>query len=122
MDSRTLRGALLVVTLFVLAMFLIVLAVNGVFEQPSKSSVTQIGTGSNADYDPDNISDETGYIYGSNLDAWMYDDTFWDAEQIGGGKYRDEDSEVTEEEKTYGEDNSRKYKDRRFEDYNSGNL
>lgn len=119
MDSKTLRGALLIVTLFVLAMFLIVLAANGVFDKPSKSIVSQANSSSD---NPEAIADNTGYIYGSDLNAWMYDDTFWDAEQIGGGKYQNEDSEEAEVEKTYGEDNSRKYKDRRFEDYNSGNF
>ena len=65
MDSKIIRRALLLVTLFVVAMFFVILWANGTFDKKQKnSSVTQTEA-------EEEVADENGYIYGSDLTAWM---------------------------------------------------
>ena len=87
MDSKTLRRALLLVTLFVAAVFLLILVFNGTFDKKHDSPVAMAET-------EEEICDENGYIYGSDLSAWMSDETFFDAYVIGDGKY-----DIKEEDK-----------------------
>ena len=80
MDSKILRRALLVVTLFVAIMFIIVLMANGVFNKKTSPQADL------ADAEEE-IADADGRIIGSDLDAWKYDETFFDETLIGDGKY-----------------------------------
>ena len=91
MDSKIIRRALLLVTLFVVAMFFIILWANGTFDKKQKTPVvaqTEV---------EEEVADENGYIYGSDLTAWMNDETFFDARVIGGGKYEVVATEEKEE-------------------------
>jgi len=82
MDSRVLRRALLIVTLFALLIFFVVLAANGYgFNKKSKVEVAET-----TEVEED-IAEEDGMIKGSDLSAWMYDETFFDEVLIGDGKY-----------------------------------
>ncbi len=82
MDSKILRRALLTVTLFVAIVFIIILMVNGVFDKSTKSHATIASEQSDGP-----IADKDGRIIDSDLDAWKYDETFFDENLIGGGKY-----------------------------------
>lgn len=83
MDSKLLRRALLLVTLFVAFIFILILWLNGVFSPKQEpSSVKNAST--------DVVADESGMIIGSDLDAWKSDETFFDAKKIGDGKYENE--------------------------------
>ena len=81
MDSKILRRALLVVTLFVAIIFIIILLLNGVFD--TGKSVATVTT----EESDGPVADKDGRIVGSDLDAWKYDETFFDENLIGGGKY-----------------------------------
>ena len=83
MDSKLLRRALLLVTLFVAFIFILILWLNGIFVPKQDSS-----SGKNAS--TDTVADESGMIIGSDLDAWKSDETFFDANKIGDGKYENE--------------------------------
>ena len=83
MDSKLLRRALLLVTLFVAFIFILILWLNGIFVPKQDSS-----SGKNAS--TDTVADESGMIIGSDLDAWKSDETFFDAKKIGDGTYENE--------------------------------
>ena len=75
MDSRMLRYALLVVTLFVGSVFVLMLGINGYLTpQEQKEPVVQAVVVEEEKVEAD------GRIKGSDLSAWMYDDTFFDEE------------------------------------------
>lgn len=86
MDSRVLRQAMLCVTLFVVTLFLAILAINGVFDRTKPANTVETEVVAEAEIAED------GMINGSDIYAWMSDETFFDEEKIGNGKY-----EVTEE-------------------------
>ena len=92
MDSKLIVRAMLIVTLLFAAIFTIILYVNGFIG--NKKSATQVKTVEEAKIDTD-IAEADGRIKGSDLDAWMHDETFFDARLIGGGKYQ-----RTEEQET----------------------
>ena len=76
MDSKLLRYALLIVTLFVGTVFLLVLAVNGYFTKKTVDTVVVQETTAE-----DDEVEADGRVKGSDLSAWMYDDTFFDEEK-----------------------------------------
>lgn len=82
MDSKVLVKAMLIVTLFVAMMFAVILLVNGYGTEKNKK---------NELFEPktteDSVAEEDGRIKGSDLYAWMNDETFFDEEKIGDGKY-----------------------------------
>ena len=76
MDSRMLRYALLVVTLFVGSVFVLMLGINGYLTpQEQKEPAVQAVVVEEEKVEAD------GRIKGSDLSAWMYDDTFFDEEK-----------------------------------------
>lgn len=76
MDSKLLRYALLIVTLFVGTVFFLMLAINGYFTNESvETAVIQETVVEDMDVEED------GRIKGSDLSAWMNDDTFFDEEK-----------------------------------------
>jgi len=83
MDSKMLRRALLMVTLFVAMVFVIIILIN----DNNKKSNTTANDSSIEEVD---IADENGMILGSDLKAWMNDETFFDAKVIGDGRYDNE--------------------------------
>lgn len=87
MDSRILRQAMLCVTLFVITVFLVILAVNGVFDRTRDN-----GSQNMQEETAEEPIAEDGLISGSDIYAWMGDETFFDEEKIGDGRY-----EITEE-------------------------
>ena len=76
MDSKLLRIAALVVTLFVGTVFLLMLLINGYFTPPKETPVVMQETVTEEDY-----VEEDGRVKGSDLSAWMDDDTFFDVEK-----------------------------------------
>ncbi len=75
MDSKLLRYALLVVTLFVGTVFVLMLGINGYFTQKdTQTAVTQ-------EVVVEEPVEEDGRVKGSDLSAWMNDDTFFDKEK-----------------------------------------
>lgn len=76
MDSKLLRFALLIVTLFVGTVFLMMLAMNGYFTPDTKEAAVVQETAEEDDY-----VEEDGRLKGSDLSAWMNDDTFFDEEK-----------------------------------------
>ena len=76
MDSKLLRFALLIVTLFVGTVFLLMLAINGYFTPKTQEAVVVQETVVEEDY-----VEEDGRLKGSDLSAWMNDDTFFDEER-----------------------------------------
>lgn len=76
MDSRMLRYALLVVTLFVGSVFVLMLGING-YLTPQEQKETVVQTVVKVE---DKVEAD-GRIKGSDLSAWMYDDTFFDEEK-----------------------------------------
>ncbi len=82
MDSKTLVKALLIVTLFVVTIFIVILSANGyIGSANSKSHEAASAT------DVEDMAEKDGRIKGSDLDAWKYDETFFDESLIGNGKY-----------------------------------
>lgn len=82
MDSRVLRRAMILVTLFVLMIFFLVLLLNGYgTKRKSKEEIFATNTSEESGIEED------GKIAGSDLYAWMNDETFFDADTIGDGKY-----------------------------------
>lgn len=81
MDSKILRRALLTVTLFVVMVFVVILLVNGYGINGKKKTVAP------KPVVEEDICEEDGMIKGSDLSAWMYDETFFDEETIGDGRY-----------------------------------
>ena len=75
MDSKLLRYALLIVTLFVGTVFLLMLAVNGYFSPKTVATAVVEETVAEEDVEED------GRIKGADLSAWMNDDTFFDEEK-----------------------------------------
>ena len=75
MDSRMLRYALLVVTLFVGSVFVLMLGMNG-YLSPKKEKVTAVQA-----VVVEEKVEADGRVKGANLSAWMYDDTFFDEEK-----------------------------------------
>lgn len=76
MDSRLLRNAILIVTLFVGTVFLLMLGINGYLSpQPEQAVMVQETVKEEA-------LEEDGRVKGSDLSAWMDDDTFFDAEKL----------------------------------------
>ena len=76
MDSRILRYAVLVVTLFVGSVFVLMLGINGYFTKNEiQPAVAQEAVAENE------YVEEDGYVKGSDLSAWMNDDTFFDVEK-----------------------------------------
>lgn len=88
MDSKVLIKAMLIVTLFVAMMFVIILLVNGYGRDNSKKRELFAEPVSE-----DSIAEEDGKIKGSDLNAWMQDETFFDEKKIGDGKYENENGE-----------------------------
>lgn len=76
MDSRMLRYALLVVTLFVGTIFVMMLGINGYFTPEDEQTIIVQETVEKEDY-----VEEDGRVKGSDLSAWMNDDTFFDEEK-----------------------------------------
>ena len=76
MDSKLLRIAALVVTLFVGTVFLLMLLINGYFTPPKETPVVMQETVTEEDY-----VEEDGRVKGSDLSAWMDDETFFDVEK-----------------------------------------
>lgn len=76
MDSKLLRFAVLIVTLFVGTVFVLMLAINGYFTKPETKAVVVQETTGEEDY-----VEEDGRVKGSDLSAWMNDDTFFDVEK-----------------------------------------
>ena len=75
MDSKLLRYALLIVTLFVGTIFVLMLGMNGYLTQ--KDTQTAVVQETVAE----DLVEEDGRIKGSDLSAWMNDDTFFDQEK-----------------------------------------
>lgn len=84
MDSKLLRKAMLYVTLFVGLLLLIILLVN---DRLGKKNVPVVENTDGEVTEYREAVDENGMIEGSDLYAWMGDETFFDAEKIGDGKY-----------------------------------
>ena len=76
MDSKLLRIAALIVTLFVGTVFLLMLLINGYFTPEKETQVVVQETVAQEDY-----VEEDGRVKGSDLSAWMNDDTFFDVEK-----------------------------------------
>lgn len=76
MDSKLLRYALLIVTLFVGTVFVLMLAMNGYFTNKSVDTVVVQETTAE-----DDKVEADGRVKGSDLSAWMYDETFFDEEK-----------------------------------------
>lgn len=75
MDSRLLRNAILIVTLFAGTVFLFMLGINGyLFSQQKQTVVVQETVNEDA-------LEEDGRVKGADLYAWMDDDTFFDVEK-----------------------------------------
>ena len=88
MDSRVLRRALLIVTLFVVTLFIVILGMNGYLGSgKGKSGATASAA------KEEETADKDGRIKGSDLNAWKYDETFFDPKLIGDGKYENMASE-----------------------------
>ena len=77
MDSKLLRYALLVVTLFVGTVFVLMLGING-YLSPKNTDSTQAVVQETVKED---FVEEDGRIKDSDLSAWMNDDTFFDEEK-----------------------------------------
>ena len=77
MDSKLLRYALLVVTLFVGTVFVLMLGING-YLSPRKTDSVQAVVQETV---KDDLVEEDGRIKGADLTAWMNDDTFFDDEK-----------------------------------------
>ena len=75
MDSKLLRYALLLVTLFAGTVFLLMLAVNGYFTKEEVTPAVVEETVAEEDVEED------GRVKGADLSAWMNDDTFFDEEK-----------------------------------------
>lgn len=75
MDSNLLRKSLLVVTLFIAVIFAVILAANGYLEKSSGNTVTE------TTQQDTEAADESGQVNGSDLSAWMSDETFFDVEK-----------------------------------------
>lgn len=75
MDSKLLRKALLIVTLFVGTVFVLMLGING-YLTPKEEPTAQI-----QETVQESMVEEDGRVKGSDLSAWMYDDTFFDKEK-----------------------------------------
>ncbi len=84
MDSKLLIKAMLFISLLFALIFFVILYANGYIGK-GKKTAKSIETVAEADPD---ITEEDGRIKGSDLNAWMYDETFFDAKLIGGGKYQ----------------------------------
>ena len=74
MDSKLLRFALLIVTLFVGTVFLLMLAVNGYFTPKAEKEAVAV----QETVEEDDYVEKDGRVKGANLSAWMNDDTFFD--------------------------------------------
>lgn len=85
MDSKMLRRALLAVTLFVLAVFVMILMLNG-YGSKKKKPAMQVAT----EVD-DEVCEEDGRIKDADLKAWQYDETFFDPDGVM-AKYARDDS------------------------------
>ena len=81
MDSKVLRGALLIVTLFVVTIFVVILFLNGYIGSDKKTTDAHVTLAE------EDMAEKDGKVKGSDLDAWKYDETFFDEHLIGGGKY-----------------------------------
>ena len=77
MDSKLLRFALLIVTLFVGTVFLLMLAVNGYFTPKAEKEAVAV----QETVEEDDYVEKDGRVKGANLSAWMNDDTFFDEEK-----------------------------------------
>lgn len=82
MDSKMLLKAMFIVTLFVAMMFIIILLVNGYGTDSNKKKELFADK-----QQEDAVAEADGMIIGSDLYAWMQDETFFDEEKIGDGKY-----------------------------------
>ncbi len=81
MDSKVLVKALLIVTLFVVTVFIVILSLNGYIGSGSKKATETVAV------TEEEVAEKDGRIKGSDLDAWKYDETFFDENLVGGGKY-----------------------------------
>ncbi len=80
MDSKIMRMALLMVTLMIAAVFVLILLVNGYGKPKKQSAITTI-------QESEEYVEEDGQVKGSDLSAWMNDETFFDADKLGSGDY-----------------------------------
>lgn len=84
MDSKLVKAGLLIVLLFAVTVLLAVLAYNKSFEkeksQPQPEQVEEAETVTET-------YTEDGLVLSDDLSAWMKDETFFDEEKIGDGKY-----------------------------------
>lgn len=78
MDSKLVQIGMLVVGLFAATVLMIVLAANGAFSKETKSKVT-VEENVQKVFTEENV----------NYQAWMSDETFFDAKKLGDGKYED---------------------------------
>lgn len=83
MDSKLMRRALLLVTMLILAVFILILLVNGYGTGKKKVAAQNTEQAETTE----EIVQEDGQIIGSDLSAWMYDETFFDADKLGTGAY-----------------------------------
>ena len=84
MDSKLVKAGLLIVSLSVLTVFMVVVAINGLNKKNSNNSVTEVVEEVQAETE---IATEEGIVLSDDLYAWMSDETFFDEEKIGDGKY-----------------------------------
>lgn len=92
MDSKILKRALLAVTLFALSLFALILLINdyGNRNRRKSSNTQEANIGEAGGVRSTNVQGETeadGMLVGSDLSAWMNDETFFDEIPIGKGKY-----------------------------------
>ncbi|MCR5398516.1 MAG: hypothetical protein K6E68_03165 [Lachnospiraceae bacterium] len=84
MDSKLLVKAMLIVTLLFATVFVVILYSNGYIGSKRTHAQTQTAK----EEEEFEVTESDGKIKGSDLSAWMYDETFFDAKLIGGGKYQ----------------------------------
>lgn len=77
MDSKLLKISLVVMVLFMVTVFGVILLVNGQGTTKKQQPVVKEQTGQENE-----VYTKDGQIVGSDLQAWMYDDTFFDEEKI----------------------------------------
>ena len=87
MDSKVLIKALLAVTLFVVTIFIAILSMNGYLGSKKKQAASSVTVASDEE-----VAEKDGKIKGSDLNAWKYDETFFDEHLVGDGKYQNAES------------------------------
>ena len=82
MDSRTMQRALLIVTIMVGTVFALVLLVNSAGNIGNNSSSKTSLASTTTEQTEGDIDESDGQINGSDLSAWMNDETFFDADKL----------------------------------------